>query len=245
MKVKWCTSVARELACAVILLPGMLFVSPASLAETRATVLWYLEQEAGNDPWEVRYIITGDYLRSDQGDDSVDFVLLDRHAKRIYNVVEDSRTILDIDGKGEVGKRPEGLGIEVLRRHDSKAPTLEGRESVTLELRAGGKTCHSSVVVSGLMEDARAAFEAFSDVLAVQQQRSKGNTPAEYITPCFLANYLYAADFDVAVGLPVVTWTPDGARRQLLRYERNVPVDEALFVLPDDYEHYQPLTPSP
>jgi len=212
------------------------------MAETRATILWYLEQEVGNDPWEVRYIITDRYLRSDQGDDSVDFVLLDRQKKQIYNVVEDSQTILDIDGKGEIGKRPADLAIEVRRSYDSKAPTLEGKDPVTLELRADGGVCNSSVVVEGILDNARKAFEAFADVLAVQQQRSKGNTPAEYVTPCFLARYLYAADFDVAVGLPVVTWTPEGARRQLLRYERDVPVDNALFKLPGGYEHYQPPT---
>ncbi len=227
----------------LLLLTGLLYNALPLMAETRATVLWYLEQEAGNEPWKVRYIITDRYLRSDQGDDSVDFVLLDRRKKQIYNVVEESRTILDIDGKGEINKRPGDLAIEVRRSHDSKAPTLEGRDPVTLELRAGSTVCNSSVVVEGILNDARKAFETFADVLAVQQQRSKGNTPAEYVTPCFQARYLYAADFDVAVGLPVLTWRPDGARRQLLRYQRDVPVDEALFQLPEGYEHYQPLAP--
>ncbi len=226
-----------------LLLTGLLYTALPLMAETRATVLWYLEQEAGNEPWKVRYIITDRYLRSDQGDDSVDFVLLDRRKKQIYNVVEESRTILDIDGKGEIGKRPENLAIEVRRSHDSKAPTLEGRDPLTLELRADGAVCNSSVVVEGILNDARKAFETFADVLAVQQQRSKDNTPAEYVTPCFQARYLYAADFDVAIGLPVLTWRPDGARRQLLHYQRDVPVDEALFQLPESYEHYQPLAP--
>jgi len=233
----------RRTVCSALLLSCGLSVTLQAAAETRATVLWYLEQEAGNDPWEVRYIITDDYLRSDQGDGSVDFVLLDRHEKQIYNVVEDSRTILDIDGRGEIGKRPETLDIEVKRSHDSDAPKLEGRDSTTLKLFAGGELCYSSVVVEGLMENTREAFEAFADVLAVQQQRSKGNTPAEYITPCFLARYLYKADFDVALGLPVITWGPKGEHRQLLRYETDVVVDDALFELPKDYEHFQPLEP--
>jgi hypothetical protein len=232
-----------RLICYALLLPAALSVAFQATAETRATILWYLEQEAGNDPWEVRYIITDRYLRSDQGDDSVDFVLMDRQSRQIYNVVEESQTILNIDGRGEIGKRPEEPAIEVRRSHDSKAPKLEGRDSTTLELFAGEKLCYSSVVVEGLMEDTRQAFETFTDVLAVQQQRSEGNTPAEYITPCFLARYLYMADFDVAQGLPVVSWGPDGERRQLLRYEQDVPIDDALFELPKGYEHFQPLAP--
>ncbi|TCK17787.1 hypothetical protein DFR30_1029 [Thiogranum longum] len=233
----------RRTVCYVLFIPCSLSVALPSVAETRATVLWYLEQEAGNEPWEVRYIITDHYLRSDQGDGSVDFVLLDRREKQIYNVVEDSRTILNIDGRGETGKRPEALDIEVKRSHDSDAPTLEGQDSTTLKLFADGELCYSSVVVEGLMDDSRDAFEAFADVLAVQQQRSKGNTPAEYITPCFQARYLYKADFDVALGLPVITWGPKGEHRQLLRYERDVVIDDALFELPKDYEQYQPLAP--
>lgn len=224
----------------VLLLFGLLVFIPQSIAETRATVLWYMEQEAGNEPWEVRYIITKDYLRSDQGDDSVDFVLLDRNKKQIYNVVEESQTILNIDGQGVVGKRPADLSIEVLRSHDDKAPTLEGKEATTLELRAGGEVCYSSVVVAGLLDDERDAFKGFSDVLAVQQQRSTANTPAHYVTPCFLARYLYTPGFDVAEGLPVITWGPDGSQRQMLRYQRDVFVDDALFVLPEGYEHFKP-----
>lgn len=239
MKVMLLSVGIRTIAGFALLSCG-LSVSLQALAETPATVLWYLEQEAGNEPWEVRYIITDDYLRSDQGDNSVDFVLLDRRSKQIYNVVEDSQTILNIDGKGELDDQPEDLAIEVKRSHDSKAPKLEGRDSTTLELFAGGELCYSSVVVEGLMENSRAAFEAFADVLAVQQQRSKGNTPDEYITPCFMARYIYQADFDVARGLPVMTWGPDGGHRQLLRYERNVMVDDDLFVLPDGYKSYQP-----
>jgi hypothetical protein len=83
------------------------------------------------------------------------------------------------------------------------------------------------------------AFEIFAEVLAVQQQRSIENTPAEYVTPCFLARYLYAADFDVSVGLPVITRAPGGEQRQLIRYEHDVLVDESMFVLPEGYEPYQ------
>jgi len=243
MKLLRLNSFLRRMVCSALVLPGALSVVSLAVAETRATVLWYLEQEAGNDPWEVRYIITDRYMRSDQGDDSVDYMLMDRHEQHIYNVVEDSQTILDINGRGEIGQHPETLKIEVRRSHDSKAPKLEGRDSVTLELLAGGELCYSSVVVEGLMDDTRKAFKTFADVLAVQQQRSKGNMPAEYLTPCFLAHHVYMADFDVSLGLPVLTWGPDGARRHLLRYERDVLIDDALFDLPKDYEHFEPLAP--
>lgn len=233
----------KQVVRSILMLAGLVSFTWQAMAETRATVLWYTEQEAGNEPWEVRYIITKNYLRSDQGDDSVDFVLLDRGEKQIYNVVEESQTVLNIDGAGKVGKRPADLEIEVRRRHDSQAPSLEGKDSTTLELRAGGEVCYSSVVVAGLMDDVSKAFEAFSDVLAVQQHRLTSNTPEQYVTPCFLARYQFAADFDVAVGLPVVTWAPDGSRRELLRYQRDVQVDDALFILPEGYEHFKPPSP--
>ena len=65
---------------------AMLLSRPLA-AESTGTVLWYLEQEAGGEPYQVRYIVTDEFLRSDEGDDEGSFVLLDRAQRRIYNVV--------------------------------------------------------------------------------------------------------------------------------------------------------------
>lgn len=216
----------------------------APAAAATGTVLWYLEQEAGSEPYRVRYLVTAEFMRSDDGNDGNDFVLLDRRQRQIYNVVPETASVLIIDGKGAAPQAPTTLSIDVRESVDPQAPKLEGRQPLTLVLSADGDVCQSAVVVPGLLDDARAAFREFAQVLAVQQARTLGNTPAEFQTPCFLARDVYAGDFHLGAGVPLLEWAGKGTRRELLEYERNVPLAEALFVVPDDLRVYKVQTGS-
>jgi len=207
-------------------------------AELTGTVIWYLEQEAGSEPYRVRYLITSEFMRSDDGNDGDDFVLLDRGQRRIHNVVPETASVLTIDGAGAPPQAPDTLTIDVQETHDSKAPQLEGKQPLTLVLRADGEVCQSAVVVPGLLDNERAAFREFAQALAVQQLRTLGNMPAQYQTPCYLARGVYASDFHLVSGLPVLEWSGTGNRRELLEYKRDVPLAEALFVVPDGLRPY-------
>jgi hypothetical protein len=216
-----------------ILFPG------AGAGAATGTVLWYLEQEAGNEPYRVRYLVTADFMRSDDGNDGNDFVLLDRRQRQIYNVVPENASVLVIDGNGEPPQVPVTLSLDVQESSDPQAPKLEGRQPLTMVLSADGDVCQSAVVVPGLLDDVRAAFREFAQVLAVQQARTLGNTPVEFQTPCFLARDVYAGDFHLGTGFPLLEWNGRGTRRELLDYERNVPLADALFVVPDDLRSYK------
>ncbi len=221
-------------------LVGLFMIFPGLVAaEATGTVLWYLEQEAGSEPYRVRYLVTADFMRSDDGNDGNDFVLLDRRRRQIYNVVPETATVLTIDGKGAAPQAPDRLTIEVQESLDPQAPQLEGKQPLTLVLRAGGDVCQSAVVVPGLLDDVRAAFREFAQVLAVQQARTLGSMPQEFQTPCFLARDVYAGDFHLGAGLPVLEWSDKGKRRELLEYQRNVPLAATLFVVPDDLRGYE------
>ena len=78
-----------------------------------ATILWYAEQEPGVDPYRMRYLVTPDFLRSDDGVDSENFLLFDRKRKTIYSVVGENRTILQIDGGVETYAAPQELAMRV------------------------------------------------------------------------------------------------------------------------------------
>ena len=45
-----------------VMLVLALFITAGAGAQGKASVLWYIEQEAGTDPVKSRYIVTGDYL---------------------------------------------------------------------------------------------------------------------------------------------------------------------------------------
>ncbi len=203
-------------------------------AET-ATLLWYAEQEPGVDPYQVRYIVSRDFMRSDEGDNAGGFILLDRREKQIYNVMPHNRTILRIDGRGEPPQVPADLAIDIKRSVDDKAPRIAGKMPVTLELVANQQACYSAVVLPGHLEQAREALQEFAQALSIQQSRTLALTPQEYQTPCFLSRYLYATDFHLQQGIPLVDWNQQGHRRELIDYQTGVELDQTLFELPDGF----------
>ena len=200
-----------------------------------ATILWYLEQEPGIDPYRVRYIVTKDFLRSDEGLDNEDFLLFDRQKDVIYSVLPEDRSVLQIKGDGDIAAAPPELTVQIKKSIDARAPKVGGQVPVTLELLAGDSLCQSAMVVPGYIDDERRAFREFSRAVAVQQARTLNNTPPELRTPCFLAYYLHLNDFHLAEGMLLAEWSPDGERRELVGVEEHVAVPASLFVVPDDY----------
>ncbi len=222
----------------LLLLFFLLTLVPAAQANdgtVSATILWFLEQEPGIDPYRVRYIVTKNFLRSDEGSDDVDFLLFDRQKNIIHSVVSEDRSVLQINGHGDVAIAPPELKVQIKKNIDAKAPKVGGQVPVTLELLAGDSLCQSAMVAPGFIEHARKAFQEFSRAVAVQQARTLNNTPPELRTPCFLAHYLHTSDFHLAEGMPLAEWSPDGKRRELVGVDEHVAVPVALFVIPDDY----------
>ena len=217
-------------------LSGLLLLAWSGLsAAVEGTVLWYGEREMGVEPYRVRYLVTRNFMRFDEGSDEGGFVLLDRAERQIYNSVPQNMTILRIDGRGELPPAPQHLSIELRRSADEQAPKVGGRTPLKLELVANQELCYSAVVVPGHLPQAQGAFKDFAQALAVQQVRTLASTPEEYQTPCFLSRYLYATDFHLQEGLPLLEWSPEGHRRELLDYETGVDLDESLFELPDGF----------
>ncbi|MDT8385910.1 MAG: hypothetical protein RQ736_00210 [Thiogranum sp.] len=219
---------------------AFLVMPEAARADVEATVVWYMEQEPGTEQFKVRYIVTPEYLRSDEGGDGEGFVLLDRKEKQIYNVVPGTGTVLEINGDGELPSPPASLSIEVQESIDRNAPRLEGHHALTLELSANGTPCRSAIVVPGLLENVSEALAEFQQVLAVQQARMLGNTPEELKTPCYLANTVFATDYHVGRGIPLMEWRTGALSRELLEYKRGVKMPESLFEMPEDYRRFSP-----
>ena len=216
----------------VLLVPG---VPGSALAGSTGTVVWFLEQEPGIDPYPVRYLVTPEFMRSDDGRDDGDFLLYDRGQRRIYSVARDNRTVLEIDGEGPVPRAPDELALSVSEHVDGKAPRIDGHSPVELELRAGDEVCQSALVAPGFLEPVRAALQEYNRTLAVQQWRTLNRTPAQFRTPCFLSRYLYATDFHLARGMVLADWDKSGKRRELTRYQSDVSLDASLFVVPGDF----------
>jgi hypothetical protein len=215
----------------------MLFVATAAGAG-QGVVIWYSEQEEGIEPYPVRYIVTEDYLRSDNGGSDEGFVLLDRNKKIIYNVVPSSATILVIDGSAGLATPPPSLRIDESGSDHEDAPAIAGHKAREVQVYAGERFCYGAVVVPGLDEAVGAALREFAHVLAARRAQTLDNTPPEMRDDCFLARYVYAPARHLAQGLPVEEWDVFGRRRRLAAPAEAIEVDDALFELPAEYRRY-------
>jgi len=209
--------------------------APAALADSAGTVVWFVEQEPGVDPYPVRYLVTPEFMRSDDGRDDGDFLLFDRRERKIHSVARDNRTVLEIDGGAAAPRAPDELSLSVREHVDGEAPKVAGRSPVEVELLAGDQVCQSALVAPGFLEPVRAALQEYNRALAVQQLRTLNRTPPEFRTPCFLSRYLYATDFHLARGMLLADWNQSGKRRELTRYQTDVPLDDSLFTVPGDF----------
>ena len=224
--------------CLVVLSLFLLPMQPV-VAEFSATVLWYLEHEPGVEPYEVRYIASENFLRSDDGRDDSDFLLFNRRTRQIYNVVSEDKSILQLDGVGVLPSQPESLSIQISQSIDKKMPKIADNQLLSVSLNAADTECATAVVVPNYLSDARKILQEFSIAVAVSQARTLSNTPNEYQTACFLAKYIYSADFQLEKGIVLNERDAQGRVRELSRFEQNTMLKDELLQLPKGFQVYQ------
>lgn len=226
-----------------VLASGLLAVAggavAADKADTVATVLVWQEQEAGVAPYASRMLVTAEYLRSDEGRDDTDYLLFDRRTRQIYSVSHAERSVLVIAADpvpALAGPRPD---VEVRVTAQAEAPRIEGRVASDVRISSAGEECLHATVVPALLPEVAAALGELRGVLAGRQYRDLDKTPMELRTPCFLANYVYAVDRHLQVGLPIQEAVTGGVQRVLLDFRTDQPVSAALFEIPAGYERRQ------
>jgi hypothetical protein len=202
------------------------------------TIVEFDEVESGVEPYTTRMTVSDRYIRIDDSGEAGGFVLFDREKKRIFSVVHDNRSILVVDPVRPLADRPEDLLIRSELIQDQQTPTLAGIRPDYYQFYANEQLCYHLVAVEGFMPDVANALRSYQSVLAAQQQETLLNTPKELQTPCFLANYIYAAGEYSSKGFPVEQWDLTGYRRSLSGVEENIAVDPALFTLPDGYSYF-------
>lgn len=200
--------------------------------------LLYREQEPGVDSYEVRTLVTRDFVRSDDGQADGDFLLYDRRQRTLYNVVHADRTILVIPEREVDVEAPASLRLTERLQAEPDAPRIAGRPVSSFTLTANGESCRAGMVVPGLLPGATRALIEMEQVLARQQIATLYKTPPEFRTPCFLANYLYATDRLLQRGLPIQDGIRGGRHRLLIDFESDYRAGKDLFRLPEGYRRY-------
>ena len=211
----------------------------AKTATGHDILLTFIEFEKGVDPYRTRAIITPDFLRFDDGEGSVDFVLFDRRKRIVYSVNSDDETVLAVHPKAIKIEPPMKLKLEVHALGNMQdAPPIDGKHPQHYQFLANGEICYDTVSVKGLLPDAVDALRDFSAVLASDSKVTFNNIPADLHDACDMSMNTFAAGRHFAYGFPIQEWSPKGAGRTLIDYRTDYRADPALFVLPKEYTHF-------
>ena len=205
-------------------------------ANTKATVFWFDELDAGIDPVQVRYLVTSKYLRVDNGNLQDDFILFDAVKKIIYSVNHGDKTILVIKNSQWV-KPKFDFSVDIKQIPLEGAPIISGKQVQGYKVIVDGEVCTNIQFIPGLYRNEMSVFKKYQKTLSSQQIRNLANTPEHMKTPCFKLDLVYNEGSYYDLGMPVQEWHNRGYAKYLKEYKsQNIP--ESFFKLPKDYKKY-------
>lgn len=209
-----------------------------TLPEGYAVQLVYLDEEAGVDPYQVRIVVTREYLRIDDTDEGKSFVLMDRKAGVVYSAAEANDTVLVLDPKVPEPRPTWSQKLVEKQVPHEDMPKIGGLKGVRYEYYLGDKSCIGAVVVKDLLPEVSRALGEYRSILANQHLASIDTTPVELQIPCDLAINIYEPNRYVSNGLPIIEWNYSGFRRSLVDYNEAFKVPAGLFKLPEKYGRF-------
>ncbi len=199
-------------------------------------LLTFIDQEEGVDPYQTRILLTPAYMRFDDGEGAVDYLLFDRKQKALYSVVQESQSITVIAAPPLDVKPPVELNLSHKRIDDLQdAPTMQGVKPQHYVYMSGEQICFEVVSVADFLPAFVEAMKEFNTILANDSASMMNNVPAEVQNACSLAKSTFAPNRHFQAGFPLQQWSPDGKRSALLDFKENPPIDESLFELPAEY----------
>jgi hypothetical protein len=188
------------------------------------TVLRYVDQDPGDPPYLTRILVTADYMRMDSGEDTGDFVLLDRRQRQVINVMHGNNMAM-VFTPGTLPPRPAGWKP---RLDTHKAAQGTQRFSLTLK----GVVCSEGVAARRAAPDAARAMAEMKSILAATQYRVWKESPREMQHDCDLANQVWESGTTLKLGLPLDEREFTGRTRQF-ESETRQPLQPELFRVPE------------
>ena len=213
-----------------------LFVTP-TFADVKAMAFYYQEKETGTPVSNMRYLITEDYMRIDEGNESDDFILFDTFENKIYSINHEDQTALEIDY--HPWKLPNfGFSRKVVNSKMTEAPKVSGKFIQRYQVFGNEKLCTDVQYIPDVYPEQMKVFAKYQRVLSGQQVVVLDATPSDMQTACFLVDQVYNDGGFYKKGLPVQIWHSRGYARMLIDFKEET-VKENLFELPGEYRTYK------
>ena len=199
----------------------------------------FAEKEPGVEPYQTRLIVTKNYMRFDDGEGSVDFVLFDRKTNVIYSTNSSEKTVMSISVKNKKVTPPFELKDSVKNLGMlEEAPKIQGETAQHYQFITNDTLCYEVVAVKGLMPNAVKAMQEFQRVLQSDSKMTFHTIPADMHNACDMSMSTFASGRHLEYGFPIQEWTPDGTGRALMDFDEKFKADKKLFELPKDYQLY-------
>lgn len=227
----------------ILLVMMMAVLSACAQKEYGDTLLLFVEQEDGVEPYQTRMIITENFVRIDDGEGDKDFVLFDRKNKIVQSVNASEETIMAVHEKklkkGQKFEPPFELAHKVKEMPLKKdAPTIDGEKARHYQLITNNETCYNVIAVKGLMPHVVKALTDFHKHMATDSYVTFNNLPADMHDACDMTATTFKPARQYEFGFPVQEWGKRNYSRSLIDYDVNYQVDPAMFILPKGYKHY-------
>lgn len=204
------------------LLLGVLCAGAVHAADM--TVLRFVDRDPGDPPYLTRVFVTPAFMRMDDGSDDGDFVLLDRRAKKVVNVMRGNRLAM-VFTPGKLPAKPANWKPKL----DVQAGAPGTRR---FQLSVNGVECSAGVAAERAVPDAARALAEFRSVLAATQYRVWQGSPREVRHDCDLANQVWESGTTLKLGLPLEEREFSGRSRRF-ESEAKEPLRPELFRVPD------------
>lgn len=214
------------------------FSTTAWAADVESVMLMYQAHEPGIEPYASRILVTERYVRMDDGVDQGDYLIFDRQKRLISSVSHGDQTVFEIPPREITQKPPMPLEQRSKQVSVGKAPMVAGKPPQQHQLYVNDTLCYSVVTVPGMMDDTVQALRDFRQVLAGEHAKALPRIPADMQEPCDLALNTFHYDWHLQFGLPIQEWDEAGSGQMLMDYKQGFKVDEKLFELPREYQHY-------
>jgi hypothetical protein len=204
-----------------------------------ATIFLSFTESGSDGEYPVRMLVSEKFLRIEDGDTQDGFIVFDRTARTLYSVSHAAKSTLVLRARPVTLSAPKQFEHRVEREKET-LPPVDGKTVTHYRLLTNRERCFDVYAAEGLLPEAVAALREYHETLAGEQAVMQTNLPAGLQSACDLADQVFLPARYLAHGFPVRQVNRAGVIRQLVSYQRDVPVEKGIFDLPKDYKQITP-----